>query len=331
MAARAAIFGLAGPRLAAEERAFFREADPWGFILFARNVEAPGQLRALVSELREAVGRAAPVLIDQEGGAVQRLRAPHWREWGPARALFEGPHGAERLRLRMRLVAAELAALGIDVNCAPMLDVPGPGAHPVVTGRVLGATAEEVAARGAVVADALLAGGVLPVLKHFPGHGRAREDSHEALPVVDAPLEALEAVDFAPFRALAHHALGMTAHVVYPALDPDAPATLSPACIAAIRGRIGFDGLLMTDDLSMCALGGPMGARARAALAAGCDVILHCNGGMAEMAAIAAEAPALAGEAAARAARAGAARRPAEPFDEAAAEARLAALAEAAA
>lgn len=304
MTARAAIFGCAGEALSPAERDFFAEAAPWGFILFARNISAPDQVRRLVGELREAVGRRAPVLIDQEGGPVARLRPPHWRDWPP---LPEALAGRDRVaaraavRHRYATISAELAALGIDVNCVPMLDVPGPGAHRIIAGRALGADAATVADLGAEICAASKAEGVLPVIKHIPGHGRTAEDSHEDLPRVPASLEELEAVDFAPFRALAGEALGMTAHVIYDALDPDAPATLSPTAIRAVRERIGFGGLLMTDDISMGALAAPLADNVRAALAAGCDMILHCNGRMPEMETVAAEAPLLSGAAARRA------------------------------
>ncbi|GMG83715.1 glycoside hydrolase family 3 N-terminal domain-containing protein [Paralimibaculum aggregatum] len=327
-AASAAIYGLSGLRLTDAERAFLAAAQPWGLILFARNVAAPDQVRALLAEARAACGRHVPVFIDQEGGRVARLRPPHWRAWGPPAAEGPGPAGRERLGLRMRLIAAELAALGIDGNCAPMLDLAAPGAHEIVSSRVLADSPEEIAARGLIVAEALLAGGVLPVIKHIPGHGRARADSHAELPVVAAPRAALEA-DFAPFRALAGLPLAMTAHVVYTAIDPALPATLSPACIRLIREEIGFAGALMSDDIGMAALSGAMGERAAAALAAGCDLVLHCSGEMDEMRAVAAAVPRLSGEALARVQAAEAARRAPEPFDIAAAEARHAALGEA--
>jgi beta-N-acetylhexosaminidase len=327
--ARAAIFGLAGPGLTAVERAFFAEADPWGFILFGRNLREPEQVRRLVGSLRDSVGRTAPVLIDQEGGRVARLRPPHWRRWAPVRRLFDGADEAAALEaawLRYRIIAAELAALGIDVNCAPLLDVPAPEGHGIIGDRALGETPEAVARRARAVCSGLRAGGVLPVIKHLPGHGRAPVDSHLSLPLVSAPREALERVDFAAFRPLAGEALGMTAHVVYAAIDRERCATLSAEVIGVIRREIGFGGLLMTDDLSMRALDGPMAERARAALAAGCDVILHCNGDMAEMREIAAVVPQLSGAAARRAARAEAERGTAEHFDLAAAEARYAGL-----
>jgi beta-N-acetylhexosaminidase len=307
----AAIFGLAGPDLSAAEISFFRDVDPWGFILFSRNIMEPGQLSQLTEQLRETVGRDAPILVDQEGGRVQRLGPPHWRSWPPVAGLFDGidkGRALEAARLRYRIIADELRHVGIDVNCVPLLDVPAPEGHRIIGDRALGQAAEDVARRGRAVCDGLLAGGVVPVIKHIPGHGRAMVDSHLDLPRVTASRAELDRIDFPPFRALADQALGMTAHVVYEALDPGRCATLSPEVVAVIRHDIGFDGLLMTDDLSMRALSGSMGDRASAALAAGCDVVLHCNGGMEEMEAIAATVCRLSGAAAARAARAEAAR-----------------------
>lgn len=286
----AAILGCVGPRLSETERAFFREADPYGFILFARNVETPDQVRALVADLRHAVGRAAPVLIDQEGGRVQRLKPPHWRA-APAGRRFgdlfaRDPQAAERAAAaNARLIAAELIDLGIDVDCLPLLDVPVPGAHDIIGDRAFGATPGVVAALGRAVCRALRAGGVMPIVKHIPGHGRAGSDSHLELPVVETSRAELTATDFAPFKALADEAAwAMTAHVVYRAIDPSAPATLSAKVIGeVIRGEIGFDGPLISDDLSMKALSGDFAGRTRGALDAGCDLVLHCNGDMAEM------------------------------------------------
>ena len=323
--ATAAIFGLPGPELGAAEAAFFRDADPWGFILFSRNIADPAQLSRLTARLRETVGRDAPLLVDQEGGRVQRLGPPHWRSWRDVAALFDGAdegRALEAARLRYRIIADELRRVGIDVNCAPLLDVRAPEGHEIIGTRALGQAAEDVARRGRAVCEGLLAGGVLPVIKHIPGHGRATVDSHFHLPRVPTPRAELERIDFSPFRALADQALGMTAHVVYEAIDAASCATLSHAAIDVIRQEIGFQGLLMTDDLSMRALSGPMEARARRALAAGCDVVLHCNGDMAEMTAVAAAVPALTGAAAQRAERAEAARRAPDPADIAAAVAR---------
>lgn len=298
----AAIFGCAGPELTAREAAFFAEARPLGFILFDRNLREPGQIRALTARLREAAGHDAPVLIDQEGGRVARLRPPLARDWPPPRDHAAG--GESAIRDRYATIGRELRDLGIDVNCVPCADVARPDTHPFLANRCLGDDPARVARLARAAAEGCLAGGVLPVVKHIPGHGAARADSHETVPVVDATLEELRRVDFAPFAALADMALAMTAHVVYRALDPARVATLSPDVIAVIRGEIGFDGLLMTDDIGMGALGGTPAERARAALAAGCDVVLHCNGELEEMQAVAQEAGALGGAARARAERA---------------------------
>ncbi|TRD18882.1 glycoside hydrolase family 3 N-terminal domain-containing protein [Palleronia caenipelagi] len=283
MSPAAIIFGCAGPRLSADEAAFFANANPFGFIVFARNVETPDQLRALTSELRAAVGRNAPVLVDQEGGRVQRLTAPHWREWlPPLDHMRAAGADAERVMwLRARLQAEELRSVGIDVNCAPTADLARPETHPFLRNRCLGETVETVIMGARATADGLLAGGVLPVLKHIPGHGRARADSHKNLPHVAASRVELTD-DFEPFRALADLPMAMTAHVAYHALS-DAPATVDPTMIRLIREEIGFKGLLMTDDIFMEALGGTVPERSRVALSAGCDLVLHCHGDMREM------------------------------------------------
>ncbi|MFM7335164.1 MAG: glycoside hydrolase family 3 N-terminal domain-containing protein, partial [Tabrizicola sp.] len=256
----ATIFGCAGPRLLPEERAFYRDADPFGFILFARNVEDPEQLRRLTGDLRAAVGRDAPILVDQEGGRVQRLRSPHWREWTPPLDTVDGAgslEAAERtMRLRAMVIATELAAVGIDADCIPTLDVVRPETHPFLMNRCYGRDPDSVARIGRAVADGLMAGGVFPVMKHMPGHGLSHVDTHHDLPRVDVSLEDLQAVDFAPFRALADLPMAMTAHLVFAALDPDRPATQSPTMIRVIREVIGFKGLLMSDDLNMQALAG---------------------------------------------------------------------------
>lgn len=329
----ACILGCAGTELGEEERAFFRETRPWGFILFARNIASDGQVRALIQDLREAAGDPdAPVFVDQEGGRVQRLRPPLARARRPA-ALFgslyeRDPRGAEEaVRLNHRLIAHELAGLGFDADCVPCVDLRVPGAHDIIGDRSFGTDPNVVAALGRAAIDGLLAGGVAPVIKHIPGHGRAGADSHFDLPVVDTPLEVLEQTDFAPFRALADAPMAMTAHVVYADIDPDDCATLSHRVIeTVIRGHIGFDGLLMSDDLSMKALGGAFEARTLGALAAGCDVVLHCNGDMAEMRAIAEVCPRLSGRAAERAAEARHVARRVQAFDADAAEMRLAEL-----
>lgn len=330
---RSVIFGCAGPVLGTDERRFFADADPLGFILFARNCETPDQVRALVSDLRESVGReSAPVLIDQEGGRVARLTPPHWRA-APAPAVFArlartDPGAAEQAaRINAHLLAAELSDLGITVDCLPVLDVPQPDADPVIGDRAAGDTPARAALLGRAACQGLLDGGVAPVIKHIPGHGRATVDSHAALPFVEAPRTELERVDFAPFHALREMPWAMTAHVVYTALDPDNPATTSAVVVGdIIRGSIGFEGLLLTDDLCMGALAGTPGERAAASLAAGCDVALHCNGVLAEMVDAAAACPALGAQARQRLARAEAMRPPPQPFDADAAKGRLAAL-----
>jgi beta-N-acetylhexosaminidase len=340
MTTRAFIAGCSGPVVKPEEAAFFRAAEPWGFILFRRNVETPEQVRALTAALRETVGRAdAPVLIDQEGGRVQRLGPPHWPAYPPGRAYgrlyaADPSRGREIARLGARLIAHDLNAVGIDVDCLPVLDVPVAGAHDVIGDRAYAHDPETVAVLGRAAAEGLIAGGVLPVIKHIPGHGRAGADSHHDLPVVHASREELERQDFVPFRHLADMPLAMTAHVVYTALDPDNPATTSPVVMAeVIRGHMGYDGLVMSDDLSMNALAGALAERARAAFKAGCDVALHCNGRLDEMEAVASETPELAGDAARRAAAAlGRIRRHApEPLNVVDARARFAAALAAAA
>ncbi|GGG25813.1 beta-N-acetylhexosaminidase [Chelatococcus composti] len=310
-AIKAFIAGCAGPRLDPEEAAFFREAQPWGFILFRRNVDTPDQVRRLTDALRESVGRAdAPVLVDQEGGRVQRLGPPHWPAYPPAAIFGRLPANdfllrREMARLAARLMAHDLRAVGITVDCMPVLDVPVPGADSVIGDRAYGRDAREVAVLGRAAAEGLLAGGVLPVIKHVPGHGRGNADSHHALPVVEASREELAASDFLPFRVLADMPLAMSAHIVYRALDPRRPATVSRRVIAeVIRGEIGFSGLLMSDDISMNALAGTIGERARAASRAGCDIVLHCNGKLDEMKAVAEAVPTLSGAARVRAAAA---------------------------
>ena len=292
----ACVFGCAATTLSPEEAAFFREARPWGFILFRRNVESPGQVRALTVALRAAADRLdAPVMIDQEGGRVQRLGPPHWRRYPSAKAYramaMDDCRRRDLVCQAGRLMANDLIALGINIDCAPVLDVPVAGAHDVIGDRAFAETPAEVASLARAMAEGLMAGGVLPVIKHIPGHGRARVDSHLQLPVVEAGRADLEAWDFAPFRAMADMPIAMTAHVVYRALDPDSPCTTSSHVIAEIiRGAIGFNGLLLSDDLSMKALDGALTDRTRSALTAGCDIVLHCNGDLTEMRAVAAGA-----------------------------------------
>jgi len=315
------ITGVAGPELTGQERQFLKDAQPWGFIVFKRNVADPGSLRRLIDDFRTLVGCQAPVLIDQEGGRVQRLGPPHWPSYPPGAAygaLYDRDRdtGLAAARLGAALIAADLATLGIDVDCAPIADVPVAGADPIIGDRAYGASPDKVAAIAGAVAAGLMEGGVLPVLKHMPGHGRATADSHQKLPVVGTDRATLEVTDFAVFRSLAGLPLGMTAHVVFTAIDPVAPATTSATIVReVIRDSIGFSGLLMSDDVSMGALSGSLGERTKAALAAGCDMILHCNGKMDEMLAVADAAPQLAGDAQRRAAAALALRKPAAPID----------------
>ncbi|MET0531349.1 MAG: beta-N-acetylhexosaminidase [Microvirga sp.] len=331
MKTRAFIAGCSGLELTPDEAAFFKEAAPWGFILFRRNIGTPEQVKALCASLRDAVGREdAPILIDQEGGRVQRMGPPHWPKY-PAGAAYGRLHANDPLvqrelaRLGARLIAHDLRSVGITVDCLPVLDVPSPGAHDVIGDRAYGKTPDKVAVLGRAAAEGLLAGGVLPVVKHMPGHGRAGADSHLALPVVEASREELERHDFAPFRMMTDMPLAMTAHVVYTALDPERPATTSPVIVQdIIRGHIGYDGLVMTDDLSMKALSGTFREKTEAAFAAGCDIALHCNGDMEEMAAVAEASPALEGEALRRAEAALARiRHQPEPLDPVDARARL--------
>src|SRR5262249_43646225 len=307
MTARAFICSIAGTTLTPAERAFLRESDPWGLILFKRNVETPEQLARLTASFREAMGREAPVLVDQEGGRVQRLGPPHWPAY-PAGAAYGDLYdldpavGTKAAHLGARLIAADLAAVGIDVDCLPIADVPVPGANAVIGDRAYGRSPDKVARIARAVADGLLAGGVLPVLKHIPGHGRPTLDSHSALPVVETDRPTLEASDFAAFRPLNDLPLGMTAHVVYTAIDALAPATTSVTLVRdVIRGWLSFRGLLLIDDSSMGGVSGSIEQRGRAAIAAGCDLVLYCSGVLAEMQALAQAVPALAGEAAARA------------------------------
>jgi len=333
MSTRAFITGVSGTELTAAEREFIRAERPWGFILFKRNIETPAQVTALVAELRSAVGAAdAPVLIDQEGGRVQRLGPPHWPIYPPG-AIFgtlydtDSALGLTAARLSARLIAADLADLGITVDCLPLADVPVAGADVVIGNRAYGTEPGKVAAIARAVTDGLEQGGVLPVLKHIPGHGRATADTHFKLPTVDTPRDELDRTDFAAFKPLADLPMAMTAHVVFSAVDPAHPATTSATMIAqVIRHAIGFQGLLMSDDVSMNALAGNLAERTRAIFAAGCDMALHCNGNIEEMRDVAGQTPELSGRALARANAALAARKAPQPFDRAAARAELDAL-----
>ena len=333
MSTRAFITGVSGTELTAVEREFIRDQRPWGFILFKRNVATPAQVAALVAELRTAAGAAdAPVLIDQEGGRVQRLGPPHWPVYPPG-AVFstlydtDSALGLTAARLSARLIAADLADLGITVDCLPLADVPVEGADAVIGNRAYGTEPGKVAAIARAVTEGLEQGGVLPVLKHIPGHGRATADTHFKLPTVDTPRAELERTDFAAFEPLSDLPMAMTAHVVFSAVDPAQPATTSATMIAdVIRGAIGFQGLLMSDDVSMNALSGNIAERTRAIFAAGCDMALHCNGNIEEMREVAGQTPELSGRALERANAALAARKAPQPLDRVAARMELDAL-----
>ncbi len=308
---KAVILGCAGKSISSDEKSFYRDERPWGFILFARNIGEPNEIADLVASLRDSVGRpGAPVFIDQEGGRVQRLRppvAPNYPAGSALGALYRDDRqtGLRAAWLMARLHAFDLLRFGINVDCLPVLDVPIEGASDVIGSRAYGKDPESVAAMGRAAAEGLMAGGVLPVMKHVPGHGRAFADSHHELPRVDVPIEELRRHDFAPFKALNDLPMAMTAHVVYTAVDPAAPATTSPKVIREIvRGEIGYDGLLISDDTSMKALSGDFPDKAAAILAAGVDIVLHCNGVMEEMRGIVSKTMPLAGGSLERAERA---------------------------
>jgi beta-N-acetylhexosaminidase len=330
MTARAFITGISGTELNDAEHEFIAAARPWGFILFKRNVENPSQVFRLVGQLRDAARAPdAPVLIDQEGGRVQRFGPPHWPTY-PAGAVFgrlydlEPALGLAAARLSARLIADDLLQAAVTVDCLPLADVPIPGADAVIGDRAYGMDPAKVAAIARAVTEGLEQGGILPVLKHIPGHGRATADTHFRLPVVDSSRSELEATDFAAFRLLADLPMAMTAHVVFSAIDPAHPATTSATMIEqVIRGSIGFQGLLMSDDVSMNALAGSIAERTRAIFSAGCDVVLHCNGKLEEMRDVADQSPELSGQALRRASQALAARKAALPFDRPAARAEL--------
>ncbi|UGY02926.1 beta-N-acetylhexosaminidase [Bradyrhizobium quebecense] len=333
MTNRAFITGVSGLILNDAEREFIRAERPWGFILFKRNIESPAQVAALVGELRSAAAAAdVAVLIDQEGGRVQRLGPPHWPVYPPGASFsalydIDPKLGLTAARLSSRLIAADLIDIGITVDCLPLADVPVAGADAVIGNRAYGTEPDKVAAIARAVTDGLEQGGVLPVLKHIPGHGRATADSHFRLPTVDTARDELERTDFAAFRPLADLPMAMTAHVVFSALDPVHPATTSATIIEqVIRGLIGFQGLLMSDDVSMNALAGSIAERTRAIVSAGCDMVLHCNGNIDEMREVARETPELAGKALERAKATLAARKQPEPLDRQAARAELDAL-----
>jgi len=307
---QAAIYGLEGLELTSAERGFFSDAEPAGFILFRRNCENREQLLRLTDSLRDLSGRPdLPILIDQEGGRVARMRPPEWPAFPAAErfaSLWEtAPSSAiEAARSNARAIALTLRAAGINVDALPLLDVRQEGASDIIGDRALGSEPMQVAALGRAVLDGLASAGVVGIVKHMPGHGRALVDSHKELPVVTASAGALE-TDLEPFERLSSAPMGMTAHVVYEAWDPERPASLSPIVISEIiRGRIGFDGFLMSDDLGMEALRGDFASRASGVIAAGCDVALHCSGKLDEMIAVASAVPALTAESEARLARA---------------------------
>lgn len=305
---KALILGLQAFQFSDAERAFYKNADPWGLILFKRNIAARDQVRALIADFRALVGRDdAPVLIDQEGGRVQRMSAPEWKKYPPAAHYLKAANGdiekaPDFAYLGARLIAHDLHEVGITIDCAPVLDCPIAGATDAIGDRAFASDPDAIATLARAFANGLMDGGVLPVIKHMPGHGRAMVDSHLDLPVVAASRAELSDRDFRPFKALADLPIGMTAHLRFDAIDPQAPATLSPIIIKEIiRGEIGFQGLLMSDDLSMKALGGTFRSRTDALFAAGCDIALHCNGEMEEAEAVADAAPKLTGEASRRA------------------------------
>lgn len=305
------MLGCAGTELTSDEVQFFRTAQPWGLILFRRNIADPSQVRALCDRFREIVGRHnAPVFVDQEGGRVQRLTTPHWKKYPAASSFLRASKGDVALasgfvRLAARLMACDLFKVGITVDCMPVLDVPIAGANPAIGDRAYSSNPDRVAVLGRAAAEGLMSGGILPVIKHMPGHGRALLDSHEALPVVKTDIEALSSTDFVPFKRLSDLPIGMTAHVLFHEIDNVSPATLSKRVIeSVIRGEIGFDGLLLSDDLSMKALGGGFRERAERLFVAGCDIALHCNGLMDEARAVVDGVPVLAGIALQRAERA---------------------------
>ena len=308
----ATIFGLSGPKLSRGEAAFFRDSNPWGFILFARNIETPEQLRALCASLRECVGRDAHIFIDQEGGRVRRLRPPQWQDYPSAQKLvdvydYDRRKGLRACYLHHRLMANDLRAIGITADCAPVLDLPVKGADPIISDRAFGRDAVSIVSMAHAAMAGLVTGGVAPVIKHIPGHGRATVDSHKALPRISAKKMQLKITDFLPFEALSDAPMAMTAHAVYECSDRVSPVTISKKALTElIRGDIGFDGLLMSDDLDMRALhtggmDGNLTVLTESALKAGCDIALQCSGKLPDMVKVAAGAKTLRGAAAKRA------------------------------
>ena len=306
MSELAVILGLSGPKLTDAERVFFRDANPWAFILFARNIENPEQLRRLTSDLREAVGRDCLIFVDQEGGRVQRLTTPHWRKY-PSGAVFSQLHaqspklGKRAAYLSYRLIADDLRRVGITADCAPVLDLPQENANPIISDRAFGEQTDKIIDIAHAVMAGLMSGGVAPVIKHIPGHGRAKVDSHKALPYIDTSRQEIESTDFIPFRALSEAPMAMTAHAVYECSSRSALTVSKKSLIELVRGAIGFNGLLMSDDLDMKALKGGLTRKTERALAAGCDVALQCSGQLIDMVQVAKGAILLSGRAKRRA------------------------------
>ena len=294
----AVIFGCIDTALTSAEIDLFANCNPFGLILFEHNCVDPTQLAALITQFRETVGRKdAPVLIDQEGGRVTRMKPPHWRHPPPARvfpeiAVKDREEGIRAAYLNARLIGRELSSVGIDVDCLPVLDIPVVGAHEIIGDRALGRDADMIAALGRALSEGLMSEGVLPIIKHIPGHGRAKSDSHKELPIVDTARDELASTDFVPFERMAEMPWAMTAHVVYSSIDPERAATISPDIIDdVIRKKIGFDGLLLSDDIGMEAISGTKGERAQMILEAGCDLALECSGKIEDMAEVASIVP----------------------------------------
>lgn len=325
------VFGFSGPALLEDEKAFFASTQPFGFILFQRNITQPAQVRALTRALRDVTGRAdVPVFIDQEGGRVTRLKPPHWAPLPSMRVIGrvyeeDAARGLEAMQIHARMTARRLGDLGINVNCAPVLDLYLASASEAIGDRAFSGNAEVVAALGRAAVDTYLANGVVPVIKHLPGHGRVMADPHENLPFVDCPRSLLEARDFRPFKALKDAPAGMNCHVLFRALDAERPVSLSPEVHRAIiRGVLDFQGLLFSDDITMKALNGPLPEVAGQVLEAGADIVLHCSGNLDDMRAIAAGLPAISAGAMSRWKRAQAmVRPPAGDFNESEAWARF--------
>ncbi len=326
------IFGIASTKLSDAEKSLFTATNPLGFILFKRNCQNKQQLRQLIAELKDVTNRnKLLILIDQEGGRVSRLQPPTWRNHpaaGKCAALAQ--HNLQNAKracyLQSRIIAAELAELGITVNCTPVLDIPTANSHNIIGDRAIGDNAQQVITLAHEIINALFDGGVLPVIKHIPGHGRATVDSHKELPIIDTPLAELEKTDFVPFSTFKHMPMAMTAHIIYTALDPHNVATISAKVLNYIRQHIGFTGLLLSDDISMQALKGPIEKRAADAIKAGCDVILHCNGKIEEMRNIAQILPPISNISLQRAEQAIAQLRPPKPIAINAAETELQSL-----